>query len=71
MTAGKKQHTLKNTVMALPDKVSMFLGRTCSGHHHDYLLLQQELPPELDWFANIHVHVDLGYLVLHHSKFDG
>ena len=25
-------------------------------------MLKQELPPELDWFANINVHVDLGYL---------
>ena len=49
ITAGKKQHTLKNTVMALPDKFIMFLGRTFSGHHHDYLMLKQEFPPELDW----------------------
>src|SRR4029434_2304324 len=62
ITAGKKQHTLKNTVMALPDKCIIFLGRTFSGHNHDYLMLKQELPPELDWFAGIHVRVDLGYL---------
>ena len=62
ITAEKKQHTLKNTVMALPDKLIIFLGRTFSGHHHDYLMLQQELPPELDWFADINVRVDLGYL---------
>ena len=48
--------------MARPDKLIIFLGRTFSGHNHDYLMLKQELPPELDWFANIHVHVDLGYL---------
>ena len=62
ITAEKKQHTLKNTVMALPDKFIIFLGRTFSGHHHDYLMLKQELPPELDWFADINVRVDLGYL---------
>ena len=62
MTAEKKRHTLKNTVMARPDKVIIFLGRTFSGHHHDSLMLKQELPPELDWFADIHVRVDLGYL---------
>ena len=28
ITAEKKQHTLKNTVMALPDKFIVFLGRT-------------------------------------------
>ena len=40
---------LQNTVMALPDKLIIFLGRTFSGHNHDYLMLKQELPPELDW----------------------
>src|SRR2546430_16336943 len=62
ITAEKKQHTLKNTVMSLPDKFIIFLGRTFSGHNHDYLMLKQELPPELDWFADLNVRVDLGYL---------
>jgi DDE superfamily endonuclease len=62
MTAGKKPHPLQHTVMALPDKGIIFLGRTCSGHHHDSLMLQHELPPELAWFADLHVRVDLGYL---------
>ena len=60
--SGKKQHTLKNTVMALPDKCIVFLGRTFSGHNHDYSMLKTEFPPELDWFADLHVRVDLGYL---------
>jgi hypothetical protein len=25
-------------------------------------MLKQELPPEVDWFADLHVRVDLGYL---------
>src|SRR5439155_11572296 len=62
ITVEKKQHTLKNTVMSLPNKVIVFLGRTFSGRHHDYRMLKQEFPPELDWFADIHVRVDLGYL---------
>jgi hypothetical protein len=62
MTAEKKRHTLKNTVMTLPDKLIVFLGRTFSGHHHDYTMLKQELPPEVDWFADLHVRGDLGYL---------
>jgi hypothetical protein len=48
--------------MSLPDKFIVFLGRTFSGHNHDYSMLKQELPPELDWFTDIHVRVDLGYL---------
>jgi hypothetical protein len=49
---------LKNTVMALPDKLMVFLGRTLSGHNHDYNMLKQELPPELDWFTDLHVRGD-------------
>ena len=48
--------------MSLPDKFIVFLGRTFSGHNHDYSMLKQELPPEFDWFSDIHVLVDLGYL---------
>jgi hypothetical protein len=47
--------------MSLPDKVIVFLGRTLRGHHHDYSILKQEFPPELDWFADIQVWVDLAY----------
>jgi hypothetical protein len=48
--------------MSLPDKFIVFLGRTFSGHHHDYRMLKQEFPPEVDWLADLHVRVDLGYL---------
>ena len=48
--------------MSLPDKFIVFLGRTFSGHNHDYSMLKQELPPELDWFPDSNVLVDLGYL---------
>jgi hypothetical protein len=48
--------------MALPDKFIIFLGRPFSGHNHDYIMLKQELPPGVDWFADINVRVDLGYL---------
>ena len=47
--------------MARPDKLIIFLGRTFSGHHHDYLMLKQELPPALDWFSDLYGRVDLGY----------
>ena len=48
--------------MSRPDKVIVFLGRTFSGHNHDYTMLKQELPPEVDWFIDLQVRVDLGYL---------
>ena len=61
MRAEKKQHTWKNTVRSLPDTWIVFLGRTFSGHHHDDTMLQQEFPPEVDWFTDLKVRVDLGY----------
>ncbi len=48
--------------MSLPNKCIIFLGRTFSGHNHDYSMLKQEFPPDLDWFIDINVLVDLGYL---------
>jgi hypothetical protein len=48
--------------MSTRDKVIVFLGRTFSGHNHDYTMLKEELPPEQDWFADLKVLVDLGYL---------
>jgi hypothetical protein len=61
ITAEKNQHTLKHTVMALPNKFLMFLGRTFRGHHHDDRMLKQEFPPALDWLSALYVRVDLGY----------
>src|SRR5438445_13470407 len=64
ITAEKKQHPLKNTVRSLPDKFIVFLGRTFSGHNHDYTMLKREFPPEVDWCPELNVRVDLGYLGL-------
>lgn len=59
---AKKRHTLKNTLISTVDKVILFVGRTFSGHNHDYTMLKTELPAELDWFSDVQVWVDLGYL---------
>lgn len=61
-TAAKKRHTMKNTVMSTLTKHILFIGRTFTGHNHDYSMLKQELPPDQPWFDDIHVLVDLGYL---------
>ena len=50
-------------VMSLPDKFIVFLGRTFSGHNHDYIMLKQEFPPELDWFTDINIRIYLDYIV--------
>jgi len=47
--------------MSRLDQLIIFLGRTFTGHNHDYSMLKAEFPPELDWFTDISVAVDLGY----------
>jgi hypothetical protein len=44
----KKTHTLKNTIITNTAKVIRFVGRTFSGHHHDYAMLKAEFPPDYD-----------------------
>jgi len=58
----KKRHTVKNTVISTLDKVILFVGHTFTGHNHDYTMLKTELPPDQDWFSELQVLVDLGYL---------
>ena len=61
--SGKqKTHTVKNTVISDARKRILFLGYTIYGSKHDYGLLKDGFPPELDWFATFKVWVDLGYL---------
>lgn len=48
--------------MSTLDKFVIFLGHTFSGRTHDYKMLKEELPPDLNWFADLMVWVDLGYL---------
>lgn len=40
----------------------LYLGRTFTGRNHDYSMLKKEFPPEQDWFVDLDVLVDLGYL---------
>lgn len=61
--SGKQQdHTVKNTVISTADRAIRFLGYTMSGHNHDFTMLKQEFSPDEDWFKNILVYIDLGYL---------
>lgn len=61
ITAVKKRHAVRNTVMSILDKAIFFLGGTFSGHTHDYTMLKEEFPPEKGWFQFLHVLVDSGY----------
>lgn len=43
-------------------KVIKYLSHCCNGSKHDFSLLKKEFPPELPWFENFNIKVDLGYL---------
>jgi hypothetical protein len=47
--------------MSTVTKWIVFVGRTFSGHEHDYTMLKTEFPPEHPWFESIHALLDLGY----------
>jgi DDE superfamily endonuclease len=53
---------VKNTVISTLRRQILFLGRTVWGSQHDYGLFKTEFPPQLDWFANFKIWIDLGYL---------
>jgi hypothetical protein len=57
----RKDHTIKNTIISAKNKVIYFLGNTFSGSLHDFNIFKTEFDPELDWFNNINLYVDLGY----------
>ena len=52
---------MKNTIMSTVTKWIIFVGKTFSGHEHDYAMLKTEFPPEHPWFENLHALLDLGY----------
>lgn len=57
----KKVHTVKNTIISSVTKVILFIGHTFSGHTHDYTMLKSEFSPQLGWFEELRVLLDLGY----------
>lgn len=52
---------MKNTIMSTVTKWIVFVGKTFSGHEHDYAMLKTEFPPEHPWFESLHALLDLGY----------
>jgi hypothetical protein len=49
-------------LISTKDKVIKYLSHCCYGNKHDFSLLKTEFPPELPWFKNFTIKVDLGYL---------
>ena len=39
----------------------LYISKTYTGKQHDYNLLKKEFPPEIAWFNEFIVHLDLGF----------
>jgi len=39
-----------------------YISKCTVGRQHDYSFLKQLFPPEIPWFKNFYIKVDLGYL---------
>ena len=49
--------------MSSVEKAIIFVGKNFSGHYHDYTMLKAEFSPDLPWFEELCVLLDLGYQV--------
>lgn len=49
-------------LISTKEKAIKYLSHCCYGKTHDFSLLKKEFPPELPWFKNFNIKVDLGYL---------
>jgi DDE superfamily endonuclease len=49
-------------VITNEDKVIKYLSDSYTGKWHDYKILKDILEPGLEWFKNVTLKVDLGYL---------
>jgi hypothetical protein len=49
-------------VITNKDKAIKYLSYSYTGKWHDYKILKDILEPGLDWFKNVTLKVDLGYL---------
>lgn len=52
---------MKNTIISTTTKEVFFVGKTFTGHHHDYTMFKTEFDPQQEWFKNLTIYVDLGY----------
>jgi len=52
---------VKTMVISTPDRYIHYVSRCWVGKSHDYRLLKHKFPPELGWFKNHTVRLDLGY----------
>jgi len=58
----KKRHTEKSMVITNNERKIYYISELYVGSAHDYSILKTELPPDINWFRNLKVRVDLGFL---------
>lgn len=58
----KKSHTVKTLLIVNKEKKINYLSHCHCGAIHDYRILKERFTPQINWFKNHHLHVDLGFL---------
>jgi len=53
---------VKTLVISNADKRILYVSDPWVGKTHDYRMLKEEFPVELDWFSKFEVLIDLGFL---------
>jgi len=60
--SGKKRHTMKALVISDHQRYVLFTSPLFGGSVHDYTILKKLFDPDLPWFKNLTVRLDLGFL---------
>ena len=58
----KKLEELEPVFTKALEKVILFVGQAFGGRNHDYAMLKEEFPLRKQWFEDIKMAVDLGYI---------
>lgn len=57
----KKKHSYKELIISDKNKKIHFVSSTYKGKVHDFTILKNEFPCQLNWFSKLSVRVDLGF----------
>jgi hypothetical protein len=58
----KKRQTLKATIISTESRIIKYISFCDGGSLHDYRQLKEAFPPQENWFKNVAIKVDLGYV---------
>jgi len=58
----KKMNSLKSLIISNTERYILFLGNLVFGSLHDFKILQTDFSPDIPWFRNQRIRVDLGFI---------